>query len=151
MPGWAIGVMGAGVVSVGGGGRLPGSVVARAGAAGVDGGSSWGRLASDRMGVCGLSGALGASVCGLSGALGASDSGRNGMGVVSSVWRGVYRRRKRRFHVVRRPDPSVLTEYWWYYRTSTTVPVLSHLVGWCPVWYAGEEVTGGSAEEACCW
>ena len=97
--------------------------MARAGAAGVDGGSSWGRLASDRMGVCGLSGALGASVCGLSGALGASDSGRNGMGVVSSVWRGVYRRRKRRFRVVRRPDPSVLTELQDFNHSAQLVPL----------------------------
>ena len=125
LPGWAIGVLRAGVVSGGGaatgiGGGSCGSV----GAAGVEDGSSWGRLASDGMGVGGLSGALGAS-----------GSGKNGMGGASSVWRGVYRRRKRRFRVVRRPDPSVLMEYWWYCRTSTTVPVLSHLVGWRPVWF----------------
>ena len=125
LPGWAVGVMRVGVVGVGGvatgiGGGSCGSV----GAAGVDGGSSLGRLASDRVGVGGLSGALGAS-----------GSGRNCMGGASSVWRGVYRRRKRRFRVVRRPDPSVLTEYWWYCMTSTTVPVLSHLVGWRPVWF----------------
>ena len=89
LPGWAIGVMGAGVVSVGGAATgISGGSCGGTGAAGVDGSSSWGRLASDRMGVCGLSGALGASACGLSGALGASDSERNGMGVVSSMWRG---------------------------------------------------------------
>ena len=115
LPGWFLGVLRAGVVgggeaSTGIGGGSCGSV----GAAVVEGGSSWGCLASDGMGVGGLSGALGAS-----------GSGKDGM-----VWRGVYRRRKQLFRVVRQPDPSVLMEYWWYCRTSTTVPVLSHLVGW---------------------
>ena len=95
LPGWVLGVLRAGVVGGGGastgiGGGLCGSV----GAAVVEGGSSWGRLASDGMGVGGLSGTLGAS-----------GSGKDGTGGGSSVWRGVYRRRKRRFLVVRRPDP----------------------------------------------
>ena len=51
LPGWAIGVMGASVVSVGGAATgISGGSCWSAGAAGVDGGSSWGRLASNRMG-----------------------------------------------------------------------------------------------------
>ncbi len=37
--------------------------------------------------------------------------------------------RYRLFLVVNLPEPSVRTEYWWYWRTSTTVPDLSHFVG----------------------
>ena len=57
------------------------------------------------------------------------------MGGRSSEGWGVYRRRYRLFLVVKRPEPSVLTPYWWYCRTSTTIPVLSHLVGWRPAWF----------------
>ena len=49
------------------------------------------------------------------------------------VRNGSYFRRKRRFLVVSRPEPSVRTEYWWYCSTSTTVPDLFHFVGWRPV------------------
>ena len=57
------------------------------------------------------------------------------MGCRSSEGWGVYRRRYRLFLVVKRPEPSVLTPYWWYCKTSTTIPDLSHLVGWRPVWF----------------
>ena len=119
LPGWAIRVLRAGVA--GGGGMASGTGVGSrgsVGASGTCGGPRLGWRSSGGMGVGSLSGGLGAS-----------GSGKNGSGGTSLVWRGVYRRRKRRFLVVRRPDPSVLTEYWWYCRTSTTVPVLSHLVG----------------------
>ena len=33
------------------------------------------------------------------------------------------------------PGPSILTRYWWYWRTSMTTPVRSHLCGWRPVWF----------------
>ena len=33
------------------------------------------------------------------------------------------------------PDPSILTRYWWYWRTSMMMPVRSHLCGWRPVWF----------------
>ena len=33
------------------------------------------------------------------------------------------------------PEPSILTTYWSCRRTSTILPVLSHLLGWCPVWF----------------
>ena len=111
----------------GGGGMASGTGVGSRGSVGASG-----TCGGPRLG-CRSSGGMG--VGSLSGGLGASGSGKNGGGGTSSVWRGVYRRRKRRFLVVRRPDPSVLTEYWWYCSTSTTVPVLSHLVGWRPVWF----------------
>ena len=37
--------------------------------------------------------------------------------------------------VVSRPLPSILTVYWWYWSTSVTTPVWSHLPGWWPCWF----------------
>ena len=35
-----------------------------------------------------------------------------------------------------RPEPSILTTYWSYCLTSIIVPVLSHFVGWAPIWFS---------------
>ena len=54
----------------------------------------------------------------------------------SIVWRGgrgitgTYFLRNFLFRSVIRPEPSTLTTYWSNWRTSTTEPVLSHLLGW---------------------
>ena len=39
------------------------------------------------------------------------------------------------FLKVGRLDPSTLTTYWSYCLTSTTVPVLSHFLGFGPTWF----------------
>ena len=46
---------------------------------------------------------------------------------------GVYCRRNFLFHFVLRPKPSARTMYWSNWRTSMTLPVLSHLFGWGPI------------------
>ena len=48
---------------------------------------------------------------------------------------GTYFRKNFLFRRVIRPEPSTRTTYWSNWRTSTTIPVLSHLVGWGPVWF----------------
>ena len=48
---------------------------------------------------------------------------------------GLYLCRKRLFCSVTRPAPSTLTLYWSCGWASTTMPVLSHLVGCGPVWF----------------
>ena len=48
---------------------------------------------------------------------------------------GVYFLRYFLLQRVTRPEPSTRTTYWSNCRTSTTMPVLSHLVGWGPVWF----------------
>ena len=48
---------------------------------------------------------------------------------------GRYLRRNFLFRRVTRPEPSTRTTYWSNWCTSTTIPVLSHLVGWGPVWF----------------
>lgn len=62
---------------------------------------------------------------------------------------GLYLRRKRLFRSVTRPAPSTLTLYWSCGRASTTMPVLSHLVGCGPVWFwiltCEPTVSGGRA------
>ena len=45
---------------------------------------------------------------------------------------GRYFRKNFLFRSVTRPDPSTLTTYWSNWRTSMTLPVLSHLVGLGP-------------------
>ena len=45
---------------------------------------------------------------------------------------GVYRRRYFLLRSVTRPEPSTRTTYWSNCRTSTTIPVRSHFVGWGP-------------------
>ena len=39
------------------------------------------------------------------------------------------------FRRLTRPEPSTLTMYWSNWRTSITIPILSHLVGFGPVWF----------------
>ena len=48
---------------------------------------------------------------------------------------GVYFLRNFLLRRVKRSEPSTRTTYWSNCRTSTTMPVLSHLVGWGPVWF----------------
>ena len=43
--------------------------------------------------------------------------------------------RKRLLRIVCLPDPSTRMAYWWKSSTSTTTPVLSHLLGRGPVWF----------------
>ena len=43
-------------------------------------------------------------------------------------------RKNLRLRTVIRPDPFTRTTCWSNWRTSTTLPVLSHLVGWRPIW-----------------
>ena len=45
---------------------------------------------------------------------------------------GVYRRRYFLLRSLTRSEPSTRTTYWSNCRTSTTIPVRSHLVGWGP-------------------
>ena len=69
---------------------------------------------------CGVAG------CGSLAGMRCSD-GRETTGRLSTA--GVYLRRNLRLRSVTLPDPSTRTTYWWNWRTSITMPVLSHLVG----------------------
>ena len=119
-----------GVVCVGGGGGAHPSwlgLVRSGQLSGLPDGGGGGSSASGGLGLGGLPG-LGVSrlrcrrsslmVC------------RGGL-----VCTGMYFLRNFRFRVVILPEPSTRTTYWSNWRTSITMPVLSHLVGYGPVWF----------------
>ena len=65
---------------------------------------------------------------------------------------GIYFLRNLRFLSVTRPDPSIRTMYWSYCLTSTIMPVLSHFVGFGPVWFCTRTVsptTNGGRGRVC--
>ena len=69
---------------------------------------------------------------------GGGDELADGPGHMARGARGMTGRNLRKNFLLRkvtRPEPSTLTTYWSNWRTSTTIPVLSHLVGWGPVWF----------------
>ena len=70
----------------------------------------------------------GAPEDGMLGEVEAMQSGARGM-------TGVNVRRNRLFRRVTRPEASLRTTYWSNWRTSSMMPVLSHWVGWGPVWF----------------
>ena len=51
------------------------------------------------------------------------------------AWTGTYLRRNLRFLSVILPEPSTRVMYWSNCFTSVMTPVLSHRVGWGPVWF----------------
>ena len=126
--GWCDGVVTA-VGASGDGGRRDGAWRATSGA----GAGPAGVVGS----MAGGDGNIGGIVSGVTRVVGASliprpiSIGRGGSGEVH----GVNFLRKRRLRSVMRPDPSTLTWYWSCCLTSTTVPVLPHLFGCCPVWF----------------
>ena len=55
--------------------------------------------------------------------------------VGAGIMTGMYFLKNFLFWIIILPEPSSLTTYWSYCRTSVIVPVLSHLVGCQPVWF----------------
>lgn len=116
---------------------------------GVGGGAhpSWLGLVSSGL-LCGLSDGGGGGCCasgglGLAGLFGLGVSrlrcrrssvivSRGGGGLVCT---GKYFSRNLWLRVVILPEPSTRTTYWSNWRTSITTPVLSHFVGYGPVWF----------------
>ena len=85
--------------------------------------------------------AAGGWVGGFMGIAGADGGGCDGNAVRGSwmgtggLHTGVYFRRNLRLRNVTLPDPSTLMTYWSNCLTSMTRPVLSHFLGWGPVWF----------------
>ena len=128
--GWLARVPGDGWL--GGGGGVPGNGWL-GGGAGVPG-NGWLRGVA-RVPGNGWRGGVAGCVVGLGGTGGWGWGRRRCRGWSGGGMGVVFLLRYWRLRVVVLPLLSILTWYWWYCMTSTTTPVLSHLVGWCPVWF----------------
>jgi hypothetical protein len=86
----------------------------------------------------GLAGDFGGTVVSAGGGIGGMTlSARSSVMDLLSAgwWTGIYFLRNFLFLSVCLPEPSILMRYWWNWRTSMTMPVLSHLLGWLPDWF----------------
>ena len=54
---------------------------------------------------------------------------------------GMYFLRNFQLRSVTLPEPSMRITYWSYWQTSITRPVLSHFLGWSPVWFCTRTVS----------